>query len=200
MVSPPAEPASASEVYRFPSGASPRAVIEEFLCDRGLDQILVRAIVADGLHLPDGARIALTHGEVIEDEPLIAVIVRERGSQLRVLLVASTRTVREIAEDCAARGWSAEGVILSPLPRPNVARLAEATNEKLRFLARLLAESEDGPPSTIHFGPEFCPRCQDHPLALDPANDPRSRLTDERICIACAHREQLRPGGATGTN
>jgi hypothetical protein len=197
VVTMPEVPASASAVYRFPTLTSTRSVLEELLRDWGIEGLSARAVMADGLRLPDGRHLGLVHGELIEEGARTAVIIGESGSCLRVLLAGTEAIIREIVADSAECGWTAETVPLAELPRPVLAGHPPAPiGEKLRFLARALAESESGAPNAIHFGQQICPRCQDHPLALDPADDERSRLTEARICIACAHFEQLGLGGS----
>jgi len=214
LVIPPSE--QAMSAYLFGSSASQQPEIETLVDSWGLGEI--ESLIDGAMLLPGSVRLELHNARLIDGPPIARAVVAKQGGQVfEVFLCHDVATSAALARQTFGGQISGEILKLRPMPPINPHRgrvrwrltsddAPVATRgleikghhpggpsradmeERLSKMASILSASDlktEG-----EWSSEFCPRCQDLPLHVDPALDGLS-LSGARICIACARRAKL---------
>ena len=152
--------------------------------ERGVDPsgLLDLAHYSDGYGHPDGRRFRLWYADLISAPVHAALVVRNSGRVVVIYLVTDQESAAVLAE-CFDEGAVDLDIVPATVldERVLIPELIARTEENNEALSRALVMSE-----------EFCPRCSDHLLHLDPRFDAAARSDGSRICNPCGRLEALR--------
>jgi hypothetical protein len=215
LVIPP--PEQVMSAYLLGASATQQPEIETLVDSWGFGEI--ESLPDGAMLLPGAIRLELHNARLVDGPPIArAVVARQAGQVFEVFLCHDVATSAALARQTFGGQISGEILKLRSMPPINPHRgrvrwrltsddTPVATRgleikghhpggpsradmeERLATMANALS-SEDLAAKPGEWSSEFCPRCQDLPLHVDPALDGRS-LSGVRICIACARRAKL---------